>query len=141
MDVAEGVASELDRRAAAGEDEHGGSRALSIRAHAALAGGETERAFALLDSLVPAVASSDLLRYDEALPGAAERLEYARLLAARGDYRRSIAVADILDSPWPAVHLLYLRPSLELRLEAAQALGDAGLADVYRRRLERLGPS
>lgn len=69
---------------------------------------------------------------------ALERLEYARLLMARGQYERAIDVANVFDSPWPVVHLLYLRPSLTLRAEAAAALGDRPLEESFRSRLRRL---
>ena len=71
-------------------------------------------------------------------PDGAERLELARLLLARGEYRRAIDVADVLDSPWPRVHALYLVPSLQLRIRAAAGGGDVYLESRYRDRLEAL---
>jgi tetratricopeptide (TPR) repeat protein len=137
-EIAGRVAEELADRARAGALPQGEELAASIEAHITLAAGDTAGALVQLESLVPAAAAGDLIRYDEALPLGAERLEYARLLAARGEYGRAIQVLDVFDSPWPAVYLLYLRPSLVLRIQAADALGDGRLKALYRARLERL---
>jgi len=72
------------------------------------------------------------------MPRGSERLYLARLLAARGDFERAIDVANVFDATWPVVHTLYLAPSLRLRADAAAALGEARLADVFRTRLEAL---
>jgi len=136
--VAEAVAATLRDRAADMDAYRGRMFSLSLSAHTALARGDTTRAMQLLDALVPATVPGDRLTYDEVLPGAADRLAFARLLLARGEYRRAIDVANVLDSSWPVVHTLYLRPGLELRIEAAEALGDERLAQQLRGRLEAL---
>jgi hypothetical protein len=132
------VARELAARAERGALPHGGVLAASIRSHVALATGDTTLAFQRLQALVPAVADGDLLKYDEPMALGIERLEYARLLVARGEYGRAIDVANMFDSAWPPVHLLYLRPSLALRAEAAAAAGERHLEASFRDRLRRL---
>jgi tetratricopeptide (TPR) repeat protein len=136
--VAAAVAADLRRRADGIPSAHEGLLGRSLEAHIALAAGDTAGAFEGFRSLVPAIAPGDALAYDEVEPLAAERLEYARLLLARGEHRRAIEVADVLDSPWPRVHALYLVPSLELRIRAAAAAGDGYLGSRYRDRLEAL---
>ena len=138
LEAAAGVAAELEARAHRAELQRGRLLATSLRAHIALAHADTGRALQLFDALVPALAPGDLLRYDEAEPFGAERLELARLLVARGEYRRAIDIANVFDSAWPVVHTLYLRPSLRLRMDAAAALGDSRLEAQFRVRLEAL---
>jgi hypothetical protein len=141
LEVAAGVAAELEARADRAELQRGRLLAASLRAHIALARADTGRALQLFDALVPALAPGDVLRYDEAEPFGAERLELARLLVARGEYRRAIDIANVFDSAWPVVYMLYLRPSLRLRMDAAAALGDSRLEAQFRVRLEALdGP-
>jgi len=132
------IAAELARRASESGDRHTLVLATSAAAHAAQASGDSGAAFLLFESMVPAVATGDLLSWDEAEPLGSERLEYARGLVARGDHRRAIEVADVFDSSWPSVYTLYLKPSLQLRAEAAAALGDSRLELHYRDRLRRL---
>ena len=60
---------------------------------------------------------------------APERLEYARLLLARGKPADAHRVASTIDQPSIFIHQLFLRASLDLRAAAARALND--------RRLER----
>jgi len=132
------VAQELRNRAAEGTVPRGEVLAASIEAHVALATGDTATAFEGFQALVPTVATGDVIKYEEPMALALERLEYTRLLMARGQYERAIDVANVFDSPWPAVHLLYLRPSLTLRAEAAAALGDRKLEESFRSRLRRL---
>jgi len=47
-------------------------------------------------------------------------------------------VASLLDATEPVSYLLYLRPSLEVRIRAARALRDNRLAGEYSKRLEKL---
>jgi serine/threonine-protein kinase len=69
-----------------------------------------------------------------------ERLLLAELLMAQGRPAEALAVADALDSAAPAVFVMYLRPSLELRVRAAEALRYSVAAARYRARLARLNP-
>jgi eukaryotic-like serine/threonine-protein kinase len=116
-----------------------GILARSAAAHAALARADTADAFAQFEAVLrEPVPSDDRISWNIALPRAPDRLLFARLLAARREYRRAIAVADVFDSPSPAVYLLYVPASLRLRADAAAALGDRSLADAYRARLVAL---
>jgi hypothetical protein len=113
--------------------------ARAAEAHARLARGDTSgarEAFrALLRSPFPPGAA---LTWDPIGGFARERLLLAQLLLAAGQPADARAVADVLDSAAPAVFLLYMRPSLELRAKAADALRDARAAATYRARLTRL---
>jgi hypothetical protein len=62
----------------------------------------------------------------------------AELLLARGNARRAIDVATLIDAPEPAAYLYWLRSSLQLRVRAADQLRDARLAKSYRARLSQL---
>jgi hypothetical protein len=68
-------------------------------------------------------------------------LALAELLFARGWFAEVLRVASIFDSPSPVMYLIYLPVSLGVRLRAAQALGDAALAERFRARLVALGRS
>jgi tRNA A-37 threonylcarbamoyl transferase component Bud32/tetratricopeptide (TPR) repeat protein len=138
--LAGAAASELERRARAGGNPDGaraaGILARSAAAHAALVTGDTTTAFRLLEALLEeAVPGGEEIYWNIALPRGLDRLAFARLLSARGDYRRTIAVADVFDSPAPSVYLLYLPESLRVRADAAAALGERSLAESYQARL------
>lgn len=116
-----------------------GLLARSAAAHAALAAGDTAAAVRSLETLLrEPLPPNEPITWDIALPRAPDRLALARLLAARGEYRRAIDVADVFDSPAPSVYLLYVPASLELRAQAAAALGDQPLAAGYRSRLSAI---
>jgi len=138
LDVVANIAAEFRLRAARGDPGHDAVLATSLEAFLALARGDSARALREFDALVPAFAPGDSLKYDEVMPLGAERLQLARLLAARGDYQRAIDVANVLDSNWPVIHTLYLAPSLRLRADAADALGETRLASTFRARLDAL---
>ena len=102
-----------------------------------LATGDTAGAIAQLRALKPSGARRDIAwRPWEGL--GAERLLLAELHAARGEYQEAIRVASMLDATEPVPYLLYVRPSLELRLRAAKAAGDTELAARYSERLRSL---
>ena len=67
-----------------------------------------------------------------------ERLLLAALLLAHGEAAEARTVAASLDAAAPSIFPLFLRPSLELRVRAAQALGDAQDVTRLRARLARL---
>ena len=110
-------------------------RARSIQAHATLARGDTNAAVSQFVALLSVGRPAS--EWDFALSMAAERLALARVLLARGQQRRAIAVLDVFDSK-SLVHAMYLATSLELRAQAADALGDLSLAATYRSRLSAL---
>jgi tetratricopeptide (TPR) repeat protein/tRNA A-37 threonylcarbamoyl transferase component Bud32 len=68
----------------------------------------------------------------------AERMMLAKLWFARGEYDKALRVAEYLDHPQPVIYMAYLPESLELRLQAAEALGEEGPAAAYRSRLNQL---
>lgn len=98
--------------------------AASLRAHVALADGDTARAIRQLESLSPNVRRGSLYYAWESL--GLERLVLAQLYLARGRYEEAYRQASALDSPGAAnlIYPVFLPQSLEIRLEAARALGD-----------------
>jgi hypothetical protein len=113
--------------------------ARSVAAWAALARGDSSRALADFAAvLARPVPSGSELTWTHWAPRDAERLAYARLLAARRDFRRAIEVANVFDSPTAQGAVPYVRPSLVLRAEAADALGDGVGAQRFRARLATL---
>jgi hypothetical protein len=71
---------------------------------------------------------------------APERLQYARLLLSTGSPAAAHRVASLFDQPGILLNPLFLRPSLELRLQAAQALGNERLKREAGSRLRQLEP-
>jgi hypothetical protein len=133
--IAEGIAEELRRRAGESGSARDSLMAVSVMAGAAIARGDRDTAETLLRDLMNAPFDADELKWDEATPRGLERLEYARLLGERGEWRRAIEVASVFDSSWPVFYPLYVPASLELRERAATALGDDDLAGQFQRRL------
>jgi serine/threonine-protein kinase len=126
------------QRQAHGEDRRIDSLlARVMAAHVTLTSGDTSGAISQLRALRP-TAAYDGLEWQPWESLGYERLTLARLLLARGEAREAIHVAAQLDHPQPVIYLLYLRPSIELRLRAAQMIGDARLATQMRERLARL---
>ena len=134
-DVAEEVMRELERRASASGSAKDRVLARSAAIHVMLARGDTAGAFTALTSLVPARMSGDMLKWDEGTPLGLERLRLARMVHQRGEHRRAIEIANVFDSAWPMVYPLFIPASLELRAEAADALGESRLASQFRARL------
>jgi len=71
-------------------------------------------------------------------PLVGERWTLANLLAATHHYAQAYQVAIGFDAPAPALNLVYLRPSLELRIRMLEALDRPNLVSIYRQRLESL---
>jgi tRNA A-37 threonylcarbamoyl transferase component Bud32/tetratricopeptide (TPR) repeat protein len=140
-DVAEAtaIADELARRAASGSANEAGVMEQSLRAHIALARGDSADALGRLRELVPPILPGDALSWDEFAPMGLERLALARLLLARGEYLEAIRVADVFDSQAPHIFVLFTGESLRLRREAATYLRDRLLLSRYDARLEALG--
>ena len=104
----------------------------SLEARLLLAGGDSAAALAHFEALRPTGTRGDVAwRPWESL--GAERLLLARLRLARGDSTGALQVASTFDATAAYIDLLYLRPSLELRAQAAGARGGP-----YRRRLDAL---
>jgi tetratricopeptide (TPR) repeat protein len=105
-----------------------------VAGHASVAAGDTNLAMERLSALKPGGTRQDITWSLWSSMGL-ERLTLARLLLHRGEHAEAIRVASVFDSPEPTLYLLFLAPSLALRAQAAQALGDDGLASRYRARL------
>ncbi|HEY0777353.1 MAG TPA: hypothetical protein VGD56_05235, partial [Gemmatirosa sp.] len=111
--------------------------ARSAAAWAALAAGDSVRAIARLDTLLALPQQSGAeIGWGIAEPRGAERLALARLLLARRQPERALAVLGVLDSPASQAFVMYLPASLALRAEAAAA--ENGGAAPYRARLAAL---
>jgi tRNA A-37 threonylcarbamoyl transferase component Bud32/tetratricopeptide (TPR) repeat protein len=108
-----------------------------ISPHVRLLRGDSTGAIGELRELRPNARRNDIT-YQPWESLAHERLLLAELLLTRGDARKAIDLATLIDAPEPVVHLYYLRPSLQLRVRAAERLGNARLARDYRMRLSRL---
>ncbi|HKT60387.1 MAG TPA: protein kinase [Gemmatimonadales bacterium] len=113
----------------------------SLAARATLALGDTAAALRRLQALVPTAPSHQDLTWEpwESLGG--ERLLLAQVLMARGKPAAAYDVAQGFDSPAPIAYLMYLPASLELRIRAAQELGDYRQVDRLVTRLRLLRSS
>jgi Tfp pilus assembly protein PilF len=109
----------------------------SLRAHTALARGDTAQAIAALRALLGAPRSGAAQEWDILLPMGAERLALAHLMVARGQPERAVALLDVFDSR-ALGHALFVAASLDLRARAAGGAGDGQRAAAYRTRLSQL---
>jgi len=112
--------------------------AASLRAHVALAAGDTTAAMTLLADLTPNERRGSLYNPWESL--GVERLLLARILLAEGQYARAYQEASVFDSPGAAnlIFPTFLPASLEIRLEAARRLGDQHAVEIMQARLAAL---
>jgi tetratricopeptide (TPR) repeat protein len=112
--------------------------ANSLAAHVALAECDTAEAILQFDALVAGGPRNRLSFPWESL--GLERLFQAQLLLAWGDPEEAYRIATTFDSPGAVnvIYPLYLRQSLEVRLQAAREMGDEYLERNVRERLERL---
>jgi tetratricopeptide (TPR) repeat protein len=110
----------------------------ALRAHHALAQGDTNAAIAMFEALRPQARKDSIAwTYGEAL--AVERLVLARLLLAGRRYEDAVDIATTFDHPAPIVHLPLLAASLAVRYVGAAASDQVRLADRFRERLLGLG--
>lgn len=109
----------------------------SARARQRLAAGDTDGAIDLLLRR-SVIAPMDSLSWQYFEPLAPDRLLLARLLLARGRPSEAMAHASAFDHPRPITFLAYLRASLELRVRAAEQMGQPGAAQRLRGRLRSL---
>jgi len=131
------IASALRAKSDSSHSKRDRLLAQLIDARLVLAQGDTDTAITKLSALKSVAVRRDIAWQPWAVLGV-ERLLLAELLLARGRYRESLRVATQLDATEPVPYLLYLRPSLDLRLRAARRLGDAKLAARYEERLQLL---
>ena len=134
-EIAEQVAAQLAAKAVKSGSISDRRLARSLAAFNALARGDTSIATAGLEALIREAVPSGEIVWDIATPRGLERLTLARLQAARGDYRNAIDIANVFDAAWPSIYLLYVPASLQLRIDAAQKMGNSGLASRLRDRL------
>jgi hypothetical protein len=123
---------------------HGGTRLDTLMAHVTeayelLARRDTTQALRAFGKLESRAAPSAVpwTLWESLAP---ERLTYARLLLATGSPSEAHLIATVFDQPGLYLNPLFLRPSLELRAEAARALGDDALRRVAEDRLRQLTP-
>ena len=136
--VAEAISRDLAARAQKSKLPADGRMARSSAAFAALARGDSARALSMLQRIVGEPVPSTDIVWDLVAPRGIERLTLARLLAAKRDYRKALDVANVFDTAWPSIYLLYVPASLELRARAATALSDDGMAAQFKNRLAAL---
>jgi tetratricopeptide (TPR) repeat protein len=139
--------SRVSLRAQAVHEERGdGASAVvadAVRGHLSLATGDTTSAMEIWSGLRSVGTARHLFT---ALPEplVVERLVMAELLLSRGDAEAAYWSASAIDHPQPLVFAAFLAKSLEIRWQAASALGGsmwAQRADNARGRLEGLGRS
>jgi tetratricopeptide (TPR) repeat protein len=111
------------------------SRALA--AHRALLRGDTAGAIAELKAL-RSTAPRARLEWEHGEPLPVERLRLAELQLATGRYAEAMETAAGFDHPAPVVYLGFVGRSLEIRRDAARALGNARLQRLFEDRLARL---
>jgi hypothetical protein len=112
--------------------------AASMAAHATLAEGDSLPALQRFERLIAQAAPSEDLTWLEPASLGFDRITLGRLLIWHKEYARALGVLDVLDAAMPAVYPLYLRASLDLRVEAAKALGLESVAAGYRARVAAL---
>jgi len=110
----------------------------ALAARLALLRADTTRAMDLLSRLEPRGDIGDI-GWQFLGPIPEERLLYAQLLLAKGRNAEALAVAGVFDSSQPMSYALYLPQSLEVRVRAAEVLGQSGWASSLRRRIVALG--
>jgi len=134
VSVATAIAANLRTQGTVPGAEYVSGLARSIDAFLHLARGDSLAAEKGLTALILDGARGDQVEWEEASPHGGERLLLAQLLMARKEYQQAMDVASVFDSP-KLVHLIYLRPSLELRARAARALGNSRVQAHYLARL------
>jgi hypothetical protein len=136
--VAQTIAADLRSRAEKSGAAEDVLVARSLEAQVTLAQRDTTRAIAMLSALVPAVSPSGIVQWSEVASVPAERLLLAQLLLAKGDAAAALAIANVFDSPSPAIYSLFLRASLDLRAAAAARLGLTQLQSQFQSRIAAL---
>jgi hypothetical protein len=114
--------------------------AQGLSAHETLARSDTTTALQMLQELTPNPPNHTYLLYPYESLGF-ERLVQARLLFAQGMFEDVLKVASLFDTPGAAsvTFPIFLPASLQLRLEAAERLGDWATVEEMRERLVALG--
>jgi hypothetical protein len=111
-----------------------------LDAWSAFAGGDVRTAIDRFAALTP-VAPPDGLQWRLWEPLAAERLALAHLRMEAADFDDELNVGAALDHPQSIIYVAFVRESLRLRVQAAEALGRSDEAWMYRERFRRLTES
>jgi len=111
--------------------------ARALAAHLTLVRGDTAEAVAQLAAL-RATAPRQRLEWEHGEPLPVERLRLAELELATGRYDEAMVAAAGFDHPAPVAYLGFVGRSLEIRRDAARALGKARLQRLFEDRLARL---
>jgi hypothetical protein len=138
--AADAVAADLAARAAKSGLRLDSMMAESMRAHVALARGDTADAIRRLSAVLERAVPFDAVSWDEGASLGLERLTLGRLLIARRDFARARGVLEVLESTQPASFPLYAPIALRLRADASEALGDTPQASALRKRAGAVAP-
>ncbi|MDQ6611541.1 MAG: hypothetical protein M3Y64_03835, partial [Gemmatimonadota bacterium] len=133
--TAQAVAADLEKRAAKSGQQSDRVRVEALQAHIAMARHDTTDAIRRLQALLKLPALKDSVSWEEAGSLGLERLTLGRLLMARHEYASARDVLRVLDSAAPANFPLYAPLALQLRIDAATALGDEAEVQALRKRL------
>ncbi len=131
------IADTLATRRDQGSSPEDSLLAPAAAAHATLAEGDTAQTIDLLASL-HSMGTRTALLWDLSSALAPERFLLAQLQLARGQPEEALKVASVFDHPQPVTFLIFLEPSLRLRVRAAEALGRTAEAGNFQRRLDEL---
>jgi Tfp pilus assembly protein PilF len=126
------------RRRAGGGDARAPTLVRALEGQTLLLAGDTAGAIAALSRVLPTAARIDL-GWNVADPLPVRHLTLARIFLATGRHEEALRVASIFDHAQPIVFLPFLPRSLEIRLQAARALGRTHEAQRYEQRLLTLG--
>ena len=111
--------------------------AASLTGHLFALMGDTSRAIEQLQGLAPTARRDSLdWQVGESLPVA--RLALAKFLFEARRYEEAIIAASVFDHAAPVMFPAFVPASLELRIEAAHALGHPQVASRYETRLRAL---
>ena len=133
------IANVLAERARSDTSSELGLYAAATQAHALFAAGDTTAAVRALRAVLQRpLPPGSLLAWTPLGGLGAERLLLSRLLLAQGQSREAQRVAESLELAAPASFPLYLRASLEVRVAAANALGESRRAAQLQMRLAGL---
>lgn len=132
------VVDQLHRRVRSSEDPADSLLAGSMAARLDLVRGDTSQAIARFSALRP-VAGRTYITWGLWQSLAAERIQLADLLLARGEAARAFAVASGFDHFEPIAYVLYWPRSLAVRARAAAMMGRGDLEGHFTARLRAIG--
>ena len=139
LDEARGIIALLAQKRDESASPSDSLKVRGLTTQLTLAEGDSASAIEQLHRLSPSAARSTLHLPWESL--AIERLLLARIHLVQQRFDEAYRVASVFDSPGAAsqFYAVFLRPSLEVRLEAARGMGDEVAAASIEDRLRALG--